>query len=110
MQPQGHVQVISNLLDFDMELQAAGDTPRWRHDGSTQPTDNVGDSLDDGGELILEAGFSDAVIEDLLKRGHKISHEDSGMGFGGYQAIKCDGKGGYFGASESRKDGCALGY
>ena len=110
MQPQGHVQVICNVLDFNMELQAAGDAPRWRHDGSTQPTDNIGDSLADGGELILETGFSDAAIEELLMRGHRISHEDQGMGFGGYQAIKCDGNGGYLGASERRKDGCAMGY
>jgi gamma-glutamyltranspeptidase / glutathione hydrolase len=110
MQPQGHVQVISNMLDFNMDLQAAGDAPRWRHDGSTQSTDKVGDSLSDGGELILEAGFPDPLIQELSKRGHRISHEDKGMGFGGYQAIMCDGKGGYIGASESRKDGCALGY
>ena len=110
MQPQGHTQVISNLLDFNMELQAAGNTPRWRHDGSTQPTDNVGDSLSDGGVLIMEPGFSDEVMAELERRGHKISFEDEGMGFGGYQAIMCDESGGYLGASESRKDGCALGY
>jgi len=110
MQPQGHVQVISNMLDSDMELQAAGDAIRWRHDGSTQPTDNVGDSLSDGGELIMERGFPEDVVRELEERGHRISYEDLGMGFGGYQAIMCDGEGGYLGASESRKDGCALGY
>jgi len=110
MQPQGHVQVISNILDFNMELQEAGDAPRWRHDGSTQATDNTGDRLSDGGELIMEAGFSDAAIEELTRRGHKICDEDMGFGFGGYQAIMCNGRGGYLGASESRKDGCAIGY
>ena len=110
MQPQGHVQVISNILDFKMELQEAGNAPRWRHDGSTQATDNAGDRLSDGGELIMEAGFSDAAIEELTRRGHRICDEDMGFGFGGYQAIMCDGQGGYLGASESRKDGCAIGY
>jgi gamma-glutamyltranspeptidase/glutathione hydrolase len=110
MQPQGHVQVISNLLDFNMDLQAAGNALRWRHDDSTQPTDNLGDCLKEGGRLIVEPGFPASVIEDLEKRGHRVSDKDDGFGFGGYQAIMCDGKGGYLGASESRKDGCALGY
>lgn len=110
MQPQGHVQVISNILDYHMELQAAGDAPRWRHDDSTQPTDNAGAYLRDGGKLILEEGFPESVIEELRRRGHRIFHEDESSGFGGYQAIMCDGNGGYLGASERRKDGCALGY
>ena len=110
MQQQGHVQVISNIIDFNMELQAAGDAPRWRHDDSTQPTDNVGDNLNDGGRLILENGFPEPLIRELRRRGHRIIFEDEGLGFGGYQAIMCDGKGGYLGASESRKDGCVLGY
>lgn len=110
MQPQGHVQVISNLLDYNMDLQAAGDALRWRHDDSTQPTDNVDDSLSDGGKLVVEEGFPESVIQELIKRGHKVSDKDEGIGFGGYQAIMCDGEGGYLGASESRKDGCAIGY
>ena len=57
MQPQGHAQVLSNLLDFGMDLQDAGDLPRWRHDGSTQPTDKFEESLEDGGKLVLEEGF-----------------------------------------------------
>ncbi len=110
MQPQGHVQVISNLVDFNMDLQAAGDAPRWRHDGSTQPIDNAGDSLRDGGKLIMEPGFPEDLIEELSKRGHRICGDDNDISFGGYQAIMCDGHGGYVGASESRKDGCAIGY
>ncbi len=111
MQPQGQVQVMSNLLDFNLDLQAAGDTPRWRHDGSTQPTDNVGGNLSDGGTLIVEKNFPESLMEELGRRGHKVIDEDTaGFGFGGYQAIKCDSKGGYLGASESRKDGCAVGY
>ncbi len=110
MQPQGHVQVISNILDFNMGLQEAGDAPRWRHDGSTQPTDNVGDRLSHGGELVMEEGFSEDAIAELARKGHRICDKDNGFGFGGYQAIMCDGRGGYLGASENRKDGCALGY
>jgi gamma-glutamyltranspeptidase/glutathione hydrolase len=110
MQPQGHVQVISNLLDYNMDLQAAGDALRWRHDDSTQPTNNVDDCLGDGGTLVLEDGYPESFIQELIKCGHKVSNKDGGFGFGGYQAIMCDGKGAYLGASESRKDGCAIGY
>jgi gamma-glutamyltranspeptidase / glutathione hydrolase len=110
MQPQGHVQVLSNLLDFGMDLQEAGDALRWRHDDSTQPTDNVGDCLKDGGSLVVEKGFPQSIMQDLIERGHKVTDKDEGIGFGGYQAIMCDEDGGYIGASESRKDGCALGY
>ena len=112
MQPQGHVQILSNLLDFKMDLQAAGDALRWRHDDSTQPTDNVGECLMDGGRLIVEKGFSESFIQELIDRGHKVTDkaDDEDIGFGGYQAIMCTDDGGYIGASENRKDGCALGY
>ena len=110
MQPQGHLQVISNIIDFDMGLQEAGDQPRWRHDGSSQPTGTVNDSLQDGGGLVVEDGFEEEVITELEKRGHKFVNDDMGFGFGGYQAIRCANEGGYEAASESRKDGVALGY
>ncbi len=110
MQPQGHLQVISNIIDFDMGLQEAGDQPRWRHDGSSQPTGAVNDSLQDGGALVMEEGFEDEVITELERRGHKFANDDMGFGFGGYQAIRCADEGGYEAASESRKDGVALGY
>jgi gamma-glutamyltranspeptidase/glutathione hydrolase len=106
MQPQGHVQIIVNLIDFGMNLQEAGDAPRARHDGSSEPTDEV---MKDGGEVVLEAGFSPAVIKALEARGHKVTVENDG-GFGGYQAIMRNREGVYFGASESRKDGAAQGY
>ena len=106
MQPQGHVQVIVNLVDFGMNLQEAGDAPRLRHDGSSQPTD---ERMTDGGELALEDGFEPAVIEELQRRGHRLAPERGD--FGGYQAIRRNAAGsGYVGASESRKDGHAAGY
>ncbi len=105
MQPQGHVQVLVNMIDFGMNLQEAGDAPRARHEGSSEPTDEV---MRDGGEVILEAGFAPEVVKALEARGHKVSVDNDG-GFGGYQAIKRE-NGVYFGASESRKDGAAQGY
>ena len=105
MQPQGHVEVLVNMIDFGMNLQEAGDAPRARHEGSSEPTDEV---MRDGGEVILEAGFAPEVVKALQARGHKVTVDNDG-GFGGYQAIKRE-NGVYFGASESRKDGAAQGY
>ncbi len=105
MQPQGHVQVLVNMIDFGMNLQEAGDAPRARHEGSSEPTDEV---MRDGGEVILEAGSAPEVVKALEARGHKVTVDNDG-GFGGYQAIKRE-NGVYFGASESRKDGAAQGY
>jgi len=106
MQPQGHVQVIVNLIDFGMNLQEAGDAPRIMHEGSSEPTD---ERMTDGGTVFLESGFDYQQIRKLLAKGHKISF--SLDGYGGYQAIMYDAKNGvYIGASESRKDGQAAGY
>lgn len=104
MQPQGHAQIIINLIDFGMNLQEAGDAPRIRHSGSSQPT---GEIMTKGGYLSLESGFSQKTRNGLETLGHKI-HDEIG-GFGGYQAIM-QKNGLYFGASESRKDGQASGY
>jgi gamma-glutamyltranspeptidase/glutathione hydrolase len=106
MQPQGHVQILVNLIDFGMNLQEAGDAPRVRHDGSSEPTDEV---MRDGGQVILEKGASPATVKALEARGHHVKVENDGD-FGGYQAILRDEHGVYFGASESRKDGAAQGY
>ena len=106
MQPQGHVQVLVNMIDFGMNLQEAGDAPRVRHEGSSEPTDEV---MRDGGEVILETGYSPEAIKALQARGHKVTVDNDGN-FGGYQAIRRDPNGVYFGASESRKDGAAQGY
>jgi len=106
MQPQGHVQIIVNLIDFGMNLQEAGDVPRARHDGSSEPTD---EEMHDGGEVVLEVGVSPETVKALEARGHKVKVANDGD-FGGYQAIMRNAEGVYFGASESRKDGAAQGY
>jgi gamma-glutamyltranspeptidase/glutathione hydrolase len=106
MQPQGHVQIVINMVDFGMNPQEAGDAPRMRHEGSSQPT---GEKMTDGGILNLESGFSPEVLRELRRKGHRIG--TSVGGYGGYQAIMYDEKNGvYYGASESRKDGQAAGY
>lgn len=106
MQPQGHAQIVINLIDFGMNLQEAGDAPRIRHSGSSQPT---GEIMTNGGTLNLESGIDYDTIRDLLRRGHKIQW--AAGGYGGYQAIMWDEKNKvYYGASESRKDGQAGGY
>ena len=106
MQPQGHAQIVVNMIDFGMNIQEAGDAPRIRHDGSSQPT---GTKMTDGGVVNLESGISYESIRELMKRGHHI--QSSNGGYGGYQAIMWDKENGvYYGASESRKDGQAAGY
>ena len=110
MQPQGHAQIVINLIDFKMNLQEAGDAPRFRHVGSSQPT---GEKMTDGGYLIFENGFNETEIKKIMDIGHRVvsKTEDDYMkgAFGGYQAIMKKNNV-YFGASESRKDGHAAGY
>ena len=104
MQPQGHAQIVVNIVDFQMNLQEAGDAPRIRHFGSSEPT---GETMINGGFLSLESGIDDQVRSELVKLGHNLKDEKGG--YGGYQAImKIDEV--YYGASESRKDGHASGY
>jgi gamma-glutamyltranspeptidase/glutathione hydrolase len=106
MQPQGHAQIVINIVDFDMNLQEAGDAPRIRHTASSQPT---GERMTQGGLVHLEHGFDQEVIRELVSRGHRV--QATVGGFGGYQAIRYDAENDvYFGASESRKDGYAAGY
>jgi len=106
MQPQGHAQVIVNMVDFGMNLQEAGDAARVNHKGSSQPT---GTTMTDGGTVHLESQFSDATRKGLEARGHVLGRSDGS--FGGYQAIMWDEEQGvYYGASEVRKDGQAAGY
>jgi gamma-glutamyltranspeptidase/glutathione hydrolase len=106
MQPQGHVQVLCNIIDFGMNVQEAGDAPRFEHMGSSEPT---GEVMRDGGQVALEAGFSPDVLRALSGMGHEIVMDVGG--FGGYQGIWWDWRNDVLlGGSESRKDGCALGY
>ncbi|MFS1701581.1 gamma-glutamyltransferase, partial [Alteromonas sp. AMM-1] len=105
-QPQMHAQIVVNLIDFGMNLQEAGDAPRFIHVGSSSPT---GALMKDGGELSMETGFATEVRRTLFERGHQLS-DKLGI-YGGYQAILYDAdKQVYYGASESRKDGQAAGY
>ena len=106
MQPQGHVQIIVNMVDFGMNLQEAGDAARIRHGGSSQPT---GEIMTNGGIVYMERGFSDETRAALEALGHTLGDTDGS--FGGYQAILRDHEEGvYYGASEVRKDGQAAGY
>lgn len=106
MQPQGHAQIVVNLIDFKMNLQEAGDAPRVQHIGSSEPT---GEKMINGGTVLLESGFSWDVVKELIGKGHQIQWDLGG--YGGYQAIMWDSVNGvYYGASESRKDGQAGGY
>jgi gamma-glutamyltranspeptidase/glutathione hydrolase len=106
MQPQGHAQVVVNLVDFGMGLQEAGDAPRIHHAGSSEPT---GKAMTDGGIVNLESGFDYQSIRDLVGRGHTIQFSNGP--YGGYQAIMRHPEYGvWVGASESRKDGQAAGY
>ncbi len=106
MQPQGHVQILTDIIDFGMNVQEAGDAARWRHYGGAEPT---GEPSTGVGTVEMESGFDPAVKAELAKRGYKIV---PGKGnFGGYQAIMWDPKQRvYWGASEMRKDGEVAGY
>ena len=105
MQPQGHVQIVVNLIDFGMNLQEAGDAPRIYWTSVQEPT---GGTMTDGGTLNLESGFPSKTIQQLLQKRHKIGYDLGG--YGGYQAIMRAPNGVWVGASESRKDGMAAGF
>jgi gamma-glutamyltranspeptidase/glutathione hydrolase len=106
MQAQGHAQMICNLIDFGMDVQDAGDAPRFRHWGSSEPT---GQPAQGGGSVALESGISSETRRQLEARGHHLA--ESRGGFGGYQAIRIDLEHGVLiGGSDPRKDGCAMGY
>ncbi len=117
MQPQGQAQVLSNMIDFGLGVQEAGDAARWQHEGNNDPT---GSTLTEGGAAAnpnttgfvdLESGVPYEVARGLRMKGHDIRFDLGG--YGGYQAIQVqthDGQRVYAGASESRKDGQAAGY
>ena len=106
MQPQGHAQIVINMVDFGMNLQEAGDAPRIQHTGSSEPT---GQRMTGGGIVNLETGWPYETIRELMEKGHTIQWANGP--YGGYQAIMWDPVNKvYYGASESRKDGQAAGY
>jgi gamma-glutamyltranspeptidase/glutathione hydrolase len=105
MQPQGHVQIVTDIVDFGMNVQEAGDAARWRHYGDAEPTGEASQGI---GTVEMEQGFDPAVKAELEKRGYRVV---PGTGnFGGYQAILRAPNGVYWGASEMRKDGEVVGY
>jgi gamma-glutamyltranspeptidase/glutathione hydrolase len=109
MQPQGHVQVLTNQIDFGLNVQEAGDASRWQHEGDNEPTGEKMTAA--GGYVEVESGIPYQTVRELRKRGHDMRFDVGG--YGGYQAIKVemhDGQRVYVGASESRKDGQAAGY
>ncbi len=108
MQPQGHVQVLTNQIDFGLNVQEAGDSARWQHEGDNEPT---GEKMTSGGYVNLESGIPWDVVRELKRKGHDVRYDLGG--YGGYQAIKVemhDGQRVYVGGSEGRKDGQAAGF
>ena len=108
MQPQGHVQVLVNLIDFGMNVQAAGDAARVRHDGSATPTGQPADA--DGGKVFVEPA-SPTPFSTSSNAAATLPERQSGGNFGGYQGILIDWENGVLiGGSEPRKDGAAVGW
>lgn len=108
-QPVGHLSILTNVIDFGMNIQEAGDALRWMHEGSTNPTDGLDDRLSDTGTLHIESSIDYEVVRGLRNRGHTVRIGESF--FGRYQGIMKDHERGvYIGASESRVDGQAAGY
>jgi gamma-glutamyltranspeptidase / glutathione hydrolase len=106
MQPQGQVQVLVNTIDFAMNIQSAGDAPRMQHFGSATPT---GKPREGAGEVLAEPGIPEPVVEQLRSRGHVVGRTEKNPG--GYQGILIDHERNVLlGASECRRDGCAIGY
>jgi gamma-glutamyltranspeptidase / glutathione hydrolase len=109
MQPQGHVQVLTNQIDFGLNVQEAGDASRWQHEGDNEPTGEKMNAL--GGYVEVESGIPYETVRELHKKGHDVRFAVGD--YGGYQAVKVemhDGRRVYVAASESRKDGMAAGY
>jgi gamma-glutamyltranspeptidase/glutathione hydrolase len=104
MQPQGQAQIIVNMVDYGLRLQEAGDSPRWHHEGSSEPTGAPQQGI---GTLRLETGVPETTRDALIALGWRLGESDGG--FGGYQAIE-RWPGRYGSASEMRKDGVALAY
>ena len=106
MQPQGQAQIITNLVDFGLDLQEAGDSPRWHHEGGREPTG------EDAGPARaccnLETGVP-AATQEALAGDRLEARRPTHGGYGGYEAIQRH-PGRYAAATEMRKDGTALAY
>ena len=100
VQAQGHVQVVSNLIDYDLNIQEAIDYPRFHYVDSDR--------------VALEAEYGPELRAQLTRMGHAVLDEEGVLargGFGGGQGLMIDPRGGcYWGGSDCRKDGCAIGY
>jgi gamma-glutamyltranspeptidase/glutathione hydrolase len=111
MQAQGQLQLLVNIIDLGMNIQDAGDAARWYHGGDVQVTGEKNDGL---GTVAIESGYSASVRNGLKAKGYKVitpGWEYGADEFGGYQAIMRDkAQGTYWGATEMRKDGEAIGY
>jgi gamma-glutamyltranspeptidase/glutathione hydrolase len=105
MQPQGQAQIIVNMVDHGLAVQEAGDSPRWHHEGGSEPTGELNDGT--SGILRLESGVPEATRQGLAALGWKFGASDGS--FGGYQNVM-RGPEAYGAASEMRKDGLALAY
>ena len=92
-QPNGHARLVTNLVDYEMDAQSAIDAPR---------------SFSDAGDMQVERGYSDNVRQQLADLGHTVSIPHTAIG--GAQAVQIHDSGLLEGASDPRKDGCALGY
>src|SRR5436305_5254207 len=103
MQPLGHVQVLTNLIDYGMGVQEAGDASRWQHEGDSEPT---GEKLTEtGGYVNVESGVPYETVRELKKKGHDVRFDVGG--YGGEQAVKVEvdeGRGG-LGGGGGRPDG-----
>ncbi|MCP4641333.1 MAG: gamma-glutamyltransferase [bacterium] len=105
-QPQGQSQVLMNLVDYGMSPQQAGEQPRVEHSGSSEPT---GQKANGPGHVRFERHIPDAVKQALADMGHQLN--DRIGAFGGYQGIwREEDPRRYFGGTDPRKDGCAIGY
>jgi gamma-glutamyltranspeptidase/glutathione hydrolase len=111
MQPQGQTQIVLNRVDFGLDVQAAGDSPRWHHEGSSQSMGEDPAGLGPRGILRLEAGVPEETRKSLIAIGWPMGGSDGG--FGRYECVelrKPNGERVYAAASEMRADGVALAY
>jgi len=95
MQPQGHLQLLANLLDYGQDVQTAVDTPRFW--------------WEEGRRVIIEAGVPDATCATLAQWGHDIVRREHRR-MGGGQMVRALGNGAWVAGSEPRQDGCAIGW